>query len=681
MSMIPSNLARVPNMLISSVQLQNITRTNVEYLKVQAELSTGRVVNRPSDDAAAAAAIGVLDNEIERSDQRQRNIQHAQSVLDFTDATLGELSEMFLQAQGVASSMIQADGQTREAQAVVVDSLINEMVSVANSEYLGIYLFGGSRTASEPILSDVGGLRYAGEGTGLITDLGNGLRIPITTTAEDVFGSLSARVRGQRELEPSVTEETKLSDLNGARGVGVTPGLIEFSLDGGPHVPIDLSEADNVGDVMDMINAAIAQYETDNGLAVFEAGRISLTGEQITMDMAGGGTGPTPVLEFHDVNPGKTASDLGLAQTVFQSGVNEVGSELNPRVTWQTEIAAVPGLASPLGSIRITNGMQSQIVDLSSAETLQDVRNAIEATELGVRVAISESGTGLDILNEWSGATMSITEVDDGFGQTAELLGIRTLVGSTALVDYNHGRGVEIVHGNVDPSTGLPDPARDVDFTITLADGSSFDVNLQPEDVTTRDVIDRINQAATDAETAGTIPAGAFLAALAVDSNGIAFTDGTGGADQLRIEKQNGSFAAQDLGLIDGTWDAASATFTGSDRTSVRVDSAFSTLMDLRDALERNDTRGITFAGEHLTEDIQRAAKARAEMGGRAQRVRVAAQREEERQTQSISVRSTLRDLDYTEASIRFSLLQSQLQAGLTTTSLGTSLNLLNFIG
>jgi flagellin-like hook-associated protein FlgL len=206
-------------------------------------------------------------------------------------------------------------------------------------------------------------------------------------------------------------------------------------------------------------------------------------------------------------------------------------------------------------------------------------------------------------------------------------------------------------------------------------------VNLQPEDTTTQAVLDRINAAASAAETAGDIPPGSFSAGIALEANGIQFNDNAGGAGQLTIQKQNGSFAAEDLGLLDGTWDAASATLTGADRTSVRVDSAFGSMMALKYALLRNDVRGITFAGERLAEDINRAAQARAIVGGRANRVDVAAQREEDRQLQTISVRSQLRDLDYTEASVRFSLLQTQLQAGLTSVSQTRNASLINFLG
>src|SRR5690606_4215627 len=121
------------------------------------------------------------------------------------------------------------------------------------------------------------------------------------------------------------------------------------------------------------------------------------------------------------------------------------------------------------------------------AQTLEDVRNLIEAAGLGVRVEINAAGDGIEVVNETAAGrdqALSIAEVP-GSNQTATRLGIRTYTGDTLLSDFNDGRGVRIVHGSTDPTTGLPDPARDVDFTITLGDGAAttIDVDLRPEDI------------------------------------------------------------------------------------------------------------------------------------------------------------------------------------------------------
>jgi flagellin-like hook-associated protein FlgL len=106
----------------------------------------------------------------------------------------------------------------------------------------------------------------------------------------------------------------------------------------------------------------------------------------------------------------------------------------------------------------------------------------------------------------------------------------------------------------------------------------------------------------------------------------------------------------------------------------------FSHLIALRDALESNDERGIALAGQKLEGDIARAAETRAEAGVRTRRVTDATDREGVLQIQDNSLKSAIRDLDFTEAAMRFALLQQQLQAGLATASRISSLSLLDFI-
>ena len=133
-----------------------------------------------------------------------------------------------------------------------------------------------------------------------------------------------------------------------------------------------------------------------------------------------------------------------------------------------------------------------------------------------------------------------------------------------------------------------------------------------------------------------------------------------------------------DLGIEGST---TSAQFVGEDRATVAVDSLFSHLISLRDALETNDDRGITLAGEKLEFDITRLAQTRAEVGVRGRRVLDATQRQEDRQIQDHGLRSQIQDLDFTEAALRFSLLQQQLQAGLATAGRISTLSLLDFLG
>ncbi len=662
MSAIPSNLARVPVSLSSQAMLSNLTRTGARLLETQVQLASGRQVNRPSDNPIGASLMLSLQRAMDIREQRFRNVDRAESLMNVADAALNEATEIVLQARDIASEMIGLGGDTvtRRQQAEIINAMINEMVDLANTRFGDLYLFGGEQTGAAPIEPLLGGYRYTGTRTGLSLDLGVGRPLEVTLPLDRAFGALSTRVEGDRDLNPDLTGATRVRDLNGARGLGAALGSIDISVAGVGSIQVDLATADSVQDVIDLIDDAIAAMELDTGTPVLGPGRVGInsTSNGLALDVLGGFT-----LTISDVGAGTSAADLGLSQGTFTSATPD-GADIDPRLSMLTALTDLPGLGA-LSDFVITNAGQTRTVEMTGVATLQDLANAIARTGIGARLDISENGQRINVVNALSGSAMSISETVGG--STATDLGIRSFTSSTRLADFNNGRGVEILSGSIDPVTGLPDPALDIDFRVTLSDGTFFDVDLAGAE-TVQDVIDLVTAAA---------PPGTMTIALTDGPNGLTLTDLTGGAGTFRIESRNGSRAAEHLGILGS---ATGATLAGEDRAMIEVDSVLTHLVRLRDALLADDSLGITFAGEALTADVDRLAQARAVLGQRTNRVMAIRTREEDRQLMDLSVMSQIRDLDYNEATIRFSTLQAQLQAAMITTSQLGSLSLFRFL-
>ncbi len=663
MSSIPSNLARVPNSLSSGAMLNNLTRTSQRLLDVQVQLASGRLLNRPSDNPVGASLVQSLQRGMDLREQQFRNMDQATSFMNVADSALGEAGGIILQARDIASEMIGIGGDpvTRRNQAEVLTSMINEIADLANTRFTSNYIFGGTQTGQPPIESVLGGYRYTGTRSGLNLDLGVGESLEVTLPLDRAFGALSARVEGDHDLNPDLVGSMRLTDLNGARGLGIDLGIMNLDVGGVGSTQVDLSSADTVQDVIDAIDDAIATLEADTGTPILGAGRVGInsTSNGLSFDVAIGLT-----ITVSDVGGGASAADLGLSQAPFTSGSPD-GTDVDPRLSLLTGLANVPGLGA-LSNFVINNAGQTRTVEVSGVSTIQDLANAIARTGIGARLEITEDGQRVNLINELSGSQMSIAETVGG--TTATDLGVRSFASTTSLSDFNSGRGVEIRSGSVDPVTGLPDPTLDIDFRVHLSDGSFFDVDLAGAQ-TVQDVIDMTSAAA---------PPGSLSIALTDGPNGLTLTDLTGGGGTFSIEARNGSRAAADLGLMTG---ATGAIIAGEDRATVEVDSVLTHLIQLRDALMNDDSLGITFAGGKLSDDVDRLAQARAVLGQRASRVNAIRTREEDRQLLDTSMVSQIQDLDYNEASIRFSTLQTQLQAAMITTSQLGSLSLIRFLG
>ena len=677
MSSFPTSYARSPTLLFSQQSMNALGRTGYSIARVNQQLATGLSILRPSDDPIASATVSILDARLERSGQILKNLNFAGNSLGALDGALGDAKSLIDEAYSIASGQLSspADAESRKSQATIIDSLISSLFNISNTESMVGYVFGGTNPSSAPVSFINGGYRFTGERGGLTAALGAVSDIPITMGADNAIGALSNRIEGTVDLDPNLTMSTELSDLNGARGLGISRGSFSFSFNGGPTASVDISGADTVGGVAALLGAAIIQYESDNGVSILGPGGVGVSGGALDLDIAAGS------LEFFDDQGSYVGADLGLVSspaTAFTSGAG-TGADLDPRLSWTTPIAQLGGLGGAgLDQLKLSNNGQSFTIDLSGATTLGDIKSAIESASDGIRVQISEDGTALNVITETAGTSdlaLSISEIAGG-NDTATLLGIRSYAADTPISVFNDGRGVDIATGNADPTLNT-------DFKIVLGNDFEISIDLQPEDIATvGSLIAAINAQADAQLTAAGLSATDFQAQLSPTSNGIEFTQsGAMGALGALSISPGKSAAAEQLGLLEATASNGGSTLTSGDRAKVRVNNLFTHLLDLASALRDNDTLGIQVASENLKLSLDDLVQSRSKVGGYARRVDSEVLRQEDKQVLDTAMRSQLRDLDYAQASSRFAQLQLQMQATMSVIAQTQSRTLLDFLG
>ena len=110
--------------------------------------------------------------------------------------------------------------------------------------------------------------------------------------------------------------------------------------------------------------------------------------------------------------------------------------DLSPSLTDTTRISDVKGATGEgvhLGAIVISDGTTTKSIDLSQADTIGDVVNAINNAGVGA-ITASVGGQGIT-LNSGGSADITVNEV--GGGTTARELGLLTTTGGGAGVDVN----------------------------------------------------------------------------------------------------------------------------------------------------------------------------------------------------------------------------------------------------
>ena len=660
MAVSPVNITRVSSSMQTLSLLSSLQRNQLQLFLQQNQLSSGLRINAPSDDPVGAIQALNATQALERQDQVLKNIRHANGFMSTTDGTIGEISTLLIEAHGIASEMANstATEDQRSAQAELIRGMINQLVTLGNRTYEGVYLFGGQQTTKQPFSQTSGGVEYRGDTKQLLTHVGVGLNERFNLDGAELFGALSSQVQGYVDLDPVLTLDTRLKDVNGAVGLGVTKGMVRVTLDS-PEVSFlaDLTKADTVGDAIDYLHAAAEAAGLTSGPGgQFE---VTLNADEDGLDISVAGGDVT----IADVGSGTTARDLGILGS--DTGTLE-GADMQARVTGETTIDALfAGAGATLGSIRIQNGGNVKDIDLSGADTIQKVLNRINSANIDVKASINAAGTGINVINLRSGYEMHIGEVN---GDTAETLGIRTLHGGLSLSTLNNGSALSTVAGKPDLRIIPKNSGDTVPATVV-------EVNLDGVK-TVQGVLDAINNAATAAGVD-------ITASLASVGTGIRIEDNTGGGGLLQVERMNGSFAIDALGLNKAA-DTATATELTSDLIGgIEPDSVFSALIQLENALRTpggDQEQRITAAGERVNAFIDRANKVAGTVGTRARALNERLIFTEDAVLATRQVLSEVRDLDYTEAITKFQQAETTLQASLLTGSRLQQLSLLNFI-
>jgi flagellar hook-associated protein 3 FlgL len=639
-------------MLTSNSLLSALRRTQLELLKNQEQISSTKSVNRPSDAPSKASAILSVQRQLEAREQHGRNLEHAAGVLDNTDAALADATDLLIEARSIASSQvgIGSNADTRKNQAAVIDAQLQALIDISNRKYQEVSLFGGRfNPKSGPVFVErFGGVQYLGQRGNLGADAGLDSELGFNSNGVDAFSALSTRVSSLVDLDPQATGATRLADINGAQNAGFRAGSVTLTVDA-TAISVDLTDAATLDDVITRINDAIDGIDPT-------AGSLAIAGGGFALTAAAGHT-----ITIGEQSGGEAAGDLGIDITATAG--TTAGGDLDPRLTPQTTLASLGASIDFASGLLITQGSTSKVADFSAATTVQDMQNVIDALDLGVRLEINEEQTSFNLVSEVSGVNFSVGE---NGGTTAADLGLRTYNLDTNLSDFRFGNGIS-------------NPAGD-DFEVNLHDGSSFRVNLDGA-TTVQDVITAIQTAATTAGLTVGAPGAAgtdFNIGLATTGNGMTLEDGTAGGADFRVVQLGESLAADNLGIYANS--GAASSIAGEDKAMVRVESVFSHLIALRDALTGDDSAGITVAGGAIETDVEKLAKARADVGVRAQRVEQQKQRSAELEIAEKTLLSGLQDADLTEVITRFQQLQLQLQASMQVGAQNLQLSLMDFL-
>jgi flagellin-like hook-associated protein FlgL len=189
---------RVTQSLLLRGQAAALTAAYGRIFEVQASISSGRRLLRPSDDPTAIRpALGVRAAR-GRLEQVRRNAEFAGSELATAEGALQNASDLIARAREIAVSgangtLTQAE---RDGMAIEVQGLLDQLLTLANSRGATGYLFAGgakAQAAFEKLESGGTAIVYRGDGASTAVDLGDSLDVALDVPGTQVF---TAGMRG-----------------------------------------------------------------------------------------------------------------------------------------------------------------------------------------------------------------------------------------------------------------------------------------------------------------------------------------------------------------------------------------------------------------------------------------------------------------------------------------------------
>lgn len=143
---------RVTDSINNSNLIAQIGRQRQRLSVAQEQVSSGRRINRPSDDPAGAEAVIRLRSTQVELEQYRRSAGAAGDKLTNADSLVNDFQLKLdrvrtVLAQGVSDTTTQ---DARNALATEIDSLRQQILNLANSTSNGEYVFGGTRQNVSP---------------------------------------------------------------------------------------------------------------------------------------------------------------------------------------------------------------------------------------------------------------------------------------------------------------------------------------------------------------------------------------------------------------------------------------------------------------------------------------------------------------------------------------------------
>jgi flagellar hook-associated protein 3 FlgL len=183
---------RITTALMTRNLLARLEQSTERLARLQEQIASGLRVIRPSDDPPAARRAAALKSGLSEIGQFLKNCDEARSLLSMTDDALAQITNLVQQARtsALTGATDTASQASRQSLAAVIDQTMQSLVTAANAERAGRYLFAGFKTTAAPFALNAGGsppVSYSGDSGVSLFQIGRSSNVEVNLAGDQVF--------------------------------------------------------------------------------------------------------------------------------------------------------------------------------------------------------------------------------------------------------------------------------------------------------------------------------------------------------------------------------------------------------------------------------------------------------------------------------------------------------------
>lgn len=181
---------RVTQKMIFGRTIYNINKQYEQYFKQNEIVSSGKRVNKPSDDPLGMSKILGLRSLESSLQQYKKNIINGSTWLRYTESALYSAELVFQEAKVLAEQMATGTyGQkNREMLAVKAEQLFEQLMQIGNTKVVDRYIFSGFKTDTQPFSRDDNfNIAYNGDDNQVKMTISQTTQVAVNRTGQKSF--------------------------------------------------------------------------------------------------------------------------------------------------------------------------------------------------------------------------------------------------------------------------------------------------------------------------------------------------------------------------------------------------------------------------------------------------------------------------------------------------------------